>query len=122
MPMINIEILGEPRPELAKGVAETVQANAAEFLHADAELLTIRVAFSSANDIWFSNAKVIDGIVSPTFFALAFLPKDLATQSEVGSFIVETRDKLKIQMAAAYPGTVYPDIPDRNKVVVATMP
>ena len=122
MPIITAEIFGPDTPELPQQFAEIIHDNAVTHLHSNPELLTIRVSFSSVSDRWFFNLSPLDLVRTPTFYVFAPIGNGTAGNIDITRFIVETRNRLKSAMAASYPGTTYPDLPDRNKVVVVEMP
>lgn len=122
MPFISIDIYAQFEPRLPELAARILHSNAVQHLHFDAGLTTIRVAFASADEQWFQNMRPLDRVKEPTFHANAIMGNNMATNLEVAYFITQSRDSLEQLFAQLYPGTTYPQIPDRNKVTVIEMP
>ena len=122
MPIVSIDVLGSPNEHLAIRFSQAVHATAVEFLHAEAELLTVRVSFAQTSDKWFFNLEPLAPTISPAFYLLAPIGRGIASDIEVAQFTVETRNRLRMILVEEYPGTSAPNYPDRNKVVVVEMP
>lgn len=122
MPMITAEIFGGLVAELPEKFAKIIHLNAITYLHAEPDLLTIKIGFSPSTDSWYFNLMPLDQKRDPTFYVFAPIGRDVATMLEITHFIIETREQLRAQMSAAYPGCQFPTVPDRTKVVVVEMP
>lgn len=121
MPMITAEIFAPYDATLPATFAKILHINAVSHLHATADLLTIRVAFSPCQDEWYFNAARLNRATTPSFYVFAPIGPGVATDIEVTRFTVETRDQLKAEMVALYPSAQFPNLPDRTKVVVVAM-
>ena len=122
MPFISIDIYAQFEPTLPGLAARILHSNAVQHLHFNAGLTTIRIAFALDDEQWFQNLRLLDRVKEPTFHANATMGNKTATILEVVAFVTESRDSLEQLFAQIYPGTTYPQIPNRNKVTVIEMP
>jgi hypothetical protein len=120
--MITAEIFAPETPDLPDRFAQIIHANAVAHLKVTPHLLTIKVAFSAPSDRWYFNLSPLDTALTPSFYVFAPIGRATATEADVMWFIGETREQLAAEMAATYPGTTFPVVPDRTKVVVVEMP
>lgn len=122
MPSISIDIYANFEPTLSEAATSILHSNAVQHLHFDARSTTVRVSFASADEQWFQNLQLLDRNNEPTFHANAIIGNKTASNLDVAYFIAESRDSPEQLFAQFYPGTTYPQIPNRNKVTVVEIP
>jgi len=122
MPFISIDIYAQFEPKLPELAVAILHSNAVQHLHFDPGLTTVRICFASADEQWFQNMRSLDRVKEPTFHAKAIVGNKTASNLDVTYFIIESRRSLEQIFAQLYPGTTYPQIPNRNKVTVIEMP
>ncbi|KQP37198.1 hypothetical protein [Pseudorhodoferax sp. Leaf274] len=122
MPIISLDVYAPFEPTLPELAAQILQSNAMQHLHFDPGLTTVRISFASSNDQWFQDSRLLNRQQEPTFHANTIIGNKTATNLEIAYFVTETRNALEQLFSQIFPGTQYPQLPDRNKVTVVEMP
>ncbi len=101
MPMITVEIAGEPDVALAQRVQETVTRLTAEILHKDPGVTAVAVQFTPRR-FWFVGGKVTEDLSTSAFFVDTRVADGTNSKDEKAEYVARTFAALSGLLGAAH--------------------
>jgi 4-oxalocrotonate tautomerase len=101
MPMISVEIAGEPDVALAERVQETVTQLTAEILHKDPRVAAVAVQFTPRR-FWFIAGKSTQELSTSAFFVDVRVSDGTNTKDEKAEYVARTYAALAALLGGAH--------------------
>jgi 4-oxalocrotonate tautomerase len=101
MPMITVEIAGEPDVALAQRVQETVTRLAAEILHKDPVVTAVAVQFTPRR-FWFVGGRATHELSTAAFFVDARIADGTNSKDEKAEYVARTFAALSSALGGAH--------------------